>query len=77
MLINASTKEFTPVNNAIPSYDIAFGHSLIHDSPSHIVTSIDELSYIDEETQWGVIVGSTVGDHNLSSASSLIYENYR
>ena len=24
MVINASTKEFTPVNNAIPIYDIAF-----------------------------------------------------
>ena len=26
MFINTSTKEFTLVNNAIPSYDIAFEH---------------------------------------------------
>ena len=26
MLINASTKDFTLVNNAIPSHDIAFEH---------------------------------------------------
>ena len=26
MFINASTKEYTFVNNAIPSYDIAFKH---------------------------------------------------
>ena len=30
MFINASTKEFTPVNNAIPSYDIAFEHLLYY-----------------------------------------------
>ena len=29
MLINASTKEFALVNNAIPSYDIAFGNLLL------------------------------------------------
>ena len=28
MIINASTKKFIPVNNAIPSYDIAFEHFL-------------------------------------------------
>ena len=28
MFINASTKEFTLVNNAIPSHDIAFEHLL-------------------------------------------------
>ena len=28
MFIDASTDEFTLVNNAIPSYDIAFEHSL-------------------------------------------------
>ena len=30
MFINASTKEFTFVNNAIPSYDIAFEHLLFY-----------------------------------------------
>ena len=30
MFINASTKEFTLVNNAIPSYDIAFEHLLYY-----------------------------------------------
>ena len=30
MFINASTEEFTLVNNAIPSYDIAFEHLLCY-----------------------------------------------
>ena len=30
MFINASTKEFTHVNNAIPSYVIAFEHLLYY-----------------------------------------------
>ena len=30
MFINASTKEFTLVNNSIPSYDIAFEHLLYY-----------------------------------------------
>ena len=30
MFINASTKEFTPVNNTIPSYDMAFKHLLYY-----------------------------------------------
>ena len=30
MFINASTKEFTLVNNAIPSYDIAFEELLYY-----------------------------------------------
>ena len=30
MFINASTKEFTLLNNAIPSYDIAFEHLLYY-----------------------------------------------
>ena len=30
MFINASTKEFTLVNNDIPSYDIAFEHLLYY-----------------------------------------------
>ena len=30
MFANASTKEFTPVNNAIPSYDIAFERLLYY-----------------------------------------------
>ena len=35
MFINASTKEFTLVNNAIPSYDIAFEELQV--STSHIM----------------------------------------
>ena len=30
MLINASTKEFTLVNNAFPSHDVAFEHLLYY-----------------------------------------------
>ena len=30
MFINSSAKEFTLVNNAIPSYDIAFKHLLYY-----------------------------------------------
>ena len=39
MFINASTKEFTLVNNAIPSYDITFEHLLyiLQVSTSHIM----------------------------------------
>ena len=42
MFIDASTKEFTHVNNASPSYDVAFEHILyniyiLQVSASHIV----------------------------------------
>ena len=30
MFINASTKEFTPVNNASPSHDVPFEHLLYY-----------------------------------------------
>ena len=41
MFINASTKVFTLVNNAIPSYDIAFEHFLYYRlAPSHIMKLI-------------------------------------
>ena len=30
MFINASKKEFTPVNNVFPSHDIAFEHLLYY-----------------------------------------------
>ena len=30
MFINASTKEFTPVNNAFPSHDVAYEHLLYY-----------------------------------------------
>ena len=38
MFINASTKEFTLVNNATPSYDITFEHlTILQVSTSHIM----------------------------------------
>ena len=45
MFINASTKEFTFVNNAIPSYDISFEHLLYYKIPPLILRSAhkDEL----------------------------------
>ena len=38
MFINSSTKEFTPVNYAIPSHEIAFeGITILQNSTSHIM----------------------------------------
>ena len=40
MFINASTKEFTPVNNAIPSYEIAFEHLLYNKMVANVFLNI-------------------------------------
>ena len=36
MFINASTKEFTLVNNAIPSHDVAFEHLLYYKMAANV-----------------------------------------
>ena len=36
MFINASTKKFIPVNNAIPSYDTAFEQLLYYETVANV-----------------------------------------
>ena len=43
MFINASTKEFTLVNNTIPSYDIAFEHLLYYKMVANVYLNIDDI----------------------------------
>ena len=43
MFINASTKEFTLVNNAIPSYDIALEHLLYYKMVANAYLNIDNI----------------------------------
>ena len=43
IFINASTKKFTFVNNAIPSYDFAFEHLLCYSMVASVYYNIDNI----------------------------------
>ena len=43
MFINASTKEFTLVNNAFPSHDVSFEHLLYYKMVANVYKEYDNI----------------------------------
>ena len=43
MCINASTKEFTLVNNAFPSHDVPFEHLLYYKMVANVYSELDDI----------------------------------